>query len=92
MKKTTKSSKPATKKKPVTRAAATSEPKAPRADSKKAIVIALLGRTDGVQIGEIMKATGWQKHTVRGFLSILGKTTPTTSATNDAGERVYKLA
>src|SRR5437660_11959406 len=40
--------------------------------SKKAEVIALLRRAKGVSLPEIQKLTGWQKHTVRGFVSLLG--------------------
>jgi hypothetical protein len=32
----------------------------------------MMKRTKGVTLDEIMEATGWQKHTVRGFVSILG--------------------
>ena len=39
---------------------------------KKAEVIAMMKRAKGVTLAEIMEATGWQKHTVRGFVSILG--------------------
>jgi hypothetical protein len=40
--------------------------------NKKAQVIAMMKRAKGVTLDEIMEATGWQKHTVRGFVSILG--------------------
>jgi hypothetical protein len=41
--------------------------------SKKDAVMALIQRADGASTPEIMEATGWQRHSVRGFLSILGK-------------------
>jgi Protein of unknown function (DUF3489) len=37
--------------------------------SKQAEVIALLRRPEGVTVGEIVSATGWQPHTVRGLFS-----------------------
>ena len=40
--------------------------------NKKAKVIAMMKRAKGATLVEIMEATGWQKHTVRGFVSILG--------------------
>lgn len=40
-----------------------------REGSKKAHVLDLLRRPDGATLEEIMTATGWQAHTVRGFLS-----------------------
>jgi hypothetical protein len=42
---------------------------------------------------ETMKATGWQPHTVRGFVSILGSKGGETieSSKNAAGERTYKI-
>jgi Protein of unknown function (DUF3489) len=36
---------------------------------KKAEVIAMMTRGKGATLAEIMQATGWQKHTVRGFVS-----------------------
>ena len=40
-----------------------------------------------------MEATGWQKHTVRGFVSILGSKggEKIESSKNAAGERTYKI-
>lgn len=61
--------------------------------NKKAEVIALMSRAKGATLDEIVTATGWQKHTVRGFVSILGKKGGETieSAKNAAGERTYKI-
>ena len=45
-----------------------------RAGSKTAKVVDLLKRSGGATLKELMKATGWQVHSVRGFLSgALGK-------------------
>jgi Protein of unknown function (DUF3489) len=35
-------------------------------------VIAMMKRAKGVTLAQIREATGWQAHTVRGFVSILG--------------------
>ncbi len=40
-----------------------------RPGSKTAKILDLLKRPDGVTLKELMKATGWQAHSVRGFLS-----------------------
>jgi transcription initiation factor IIE alpha subunit len=44
----------------------------PREGTHKAEVIAMMQRKGGATLEEIAKATGWQKHTVRRFISILG--------------------
>jgi hypothetical protein len=43
-----------------------------RAGTRKATVIALLERAGGATLEEILAATSWQKHSVRGFISTLG--------------------
>src|SRR5712691_10583854 len=40
-----------------------------RRGSKTAKIVDLLKRPDGVTLQELTKATGWQPHSVRGFLS-----------------------
>src|SRR5437016_103223 len=69
-KKPAKGGKPGKKVKPSKKAAA-GKPAAERSN-KKADVIAMMKRAKGATLAEIMEATGWQKHTVRGFVSILG--------------------
>ena len=46
----------------------------------------------GASLEEIMKATGWQKHTVRGFISILGSKGMKIASTRreSDGARVYE--
>ena len=45
------------------------EVQGPREGSKTATVLALLKRAGGVSSQQLMDATGWQAHSVRGFLS-----------------------
>jgi hypothetical protein len=40
-----------------------------RSGSKGAAIVALLSRKDGATIAELSATTGWQAHSVRGFLS-----------------------
>ena len=49
--------------------------KTPREGSRTAKVIALLKQDGGVTLDAIMAATGWQAHSVRGFVSTLPKKT-----------------
>jgi hypothetical protein len=69
-----------------------SKPKTDRTD-KKAEVIAMMKRAKGATLAEIMAATKWQAHTVRGFVSILGNKggEKIESSKNAAGERTYKI-
>jgi len=88
-------SKPATKakasKKPTK---AVKEASAARDGSKAAKVLNLLKRPDGATLNELIKATGWQSHSVRGFLSgTVGKKMglAVTSTKDEAGERTYSV-
>jgi Protein of unknown function (DUF3489) len=45
----------------------------PRTDTKQAAVLALLRRPGGVSGPQIIEATGWAPHTVRGFLAGLSR-------------------
>ena len=87
--KTPKKAKPATKA-PKKQAAKASGDRV----NKKAEVIAMMKRAKGATLPEIMEATGWQAHTVRGFVSILGsKGRQAIESSKDAsGERRYKIA
>ena len=65
-----------------------------RQGSKTAKVLALLRRSGGASLKELMKATGWQAHSVRGFLSgALGKKMGLTVASSKAedAERRYSV-
>ena len=63
----------------------------PRDGSKAAKVIALLSRVDGAKLPEIMDKMGWQAHTVRGFISVLGKTHKVESTKTEKGVRIYRI-
>ncbi|MCL4796547.1 MAG: DUF3489 domain-containing protein [Bryobacteraceae bacterium] len=84
---------PAPKRK-ATKATIDTEPREARPGSKKAIVLDLLRRPEGATLEQIMSATGWQSHSVRGFLSgSLGKKMGLAieSLKTDDGARAYRL-
>ena len=64
------------------------------AESKGAKILELIERAKGATLAEIMKATDWQAHSVRGFISTAGKKHNITieSSRTEAGDRVYKIA
>jgi hypothetical protein len=72
---------------------ATKKTSAPRPESKGAKILALIGRAKGATLTEIMKATDWQAHSVRGFLSTAAKklAVKIESAKTEAGERTYSI-
>ena len=78
------------------RKAKTSREKAdgPRPGSKGAQVLEMIAKGKGATLAEIMKATKWQAHTVRGFISIASKKhgMKIESEKRADGERLYSVA
>jgi Protein of unknown function (DUF3489) len=64
-----------------------------RDNTKTAKVIALLQRPDGATLQAIMRATGWQTHSVRGFISgqLKKKLGLKVRSFQRDGERVYSI-
>jgi len=64
----------------------------PQRETRKAMVLGMIARPAGASLDAIMKATGWQRHTVRGFVSICGRDPKIhiESVRNEKGERVYR--
>jgi hypothetical protein len=75
------------------KAKAVGKARSPRAEGKGAKILELIGRPKGATLVEIMKATDWQAHSVRGFLSTAaskhGLKIESTKA--ESGDRVYQI-
>ena len=69
------------------------EASTPRAESKGAKILELIGRPKGATLAEIVKSTDWQKHSIRGFLSTAAKkhSLKIESTKTEAGDRVYQI-
>ena len=70
-------------------------PMAARRGTKTAKILALLRRPAGASLPELRKATGWQPHSVRGFLSGAVKKKMglhIDAVARDDGERAYRVA
>ena len=77
------------------KATAAKKPDPARPGTKTAKILDLLRRPVGASIKDLMKATGWQAHSVRGFLSgtlkkKMGLKVDSFLRAND--ERAYRLA
>ena len=64
-----------------------------RPGSKTAKILDLVKRPGGATLKELLKATSWQPHSIRGFLSVLGKNKAVAveSTKSPDGERTYSL-
>jgi hypothetical protein len=62
-------------------------------DTKQARVIAMLQSPSGANVAAIMQQTGWQPHSVRGFLAgvVRKKLKLTLHSSKIDGQRVYRL-
>jgi hypothetical protein len=80
--------------KPKARAKGQKQAPAARDGSKKAEVLAMMRRKDGATLAEIMKVTGWQAHSVRGFVAGTLKKMgiKAESFRSDDKERTYRVA
>jgi len=76
------------------KSASAKKARTPRAETKGAKILDMIGRAKGATLAEIMRATDWQAHSVRGFLSTAAKKRGITieSTKNEAGDRVYRTA
>jgi len=72
---------------------ATGQSRGTRTESKQATVIAMLSRAKGTTISAIMKATGWQQHSVRGFFAGVVHKKLRLKLTSDkpGDDRIYRI-
>jgi hypothetical protein len=56
-------------------------------------ISALLRKQKGASLGELMKATGWQQHSLRGYMSgtLVKRQGLTVTSTKIDGERRYRI-
>ncbi len=80
--------------KPVQKAGGNAKASGANPDSKQSRVIAMLRTPAGTTVTGIMKTTGWQKHSVRGFLAGVVRKRLNLNLTSEKvdGNRIYQIA
>ena len=70
-----------------------SAPATPKAAGKIGVIVDLLSRPEGAGIGELMQATGWQAHSVRGAVAgtLKKKLGLTVLSTKSETGRIYRI-
>ncbi len=60
-------------------------------EGKGAAILRLIARDQGAALPELIQATGWLRHSVRGFTSTTSKKRIIKSTKSEAGERTYTI-
>ena len=70
-----------------------SRPASAASDTKQSKIVALLNAPSGATIATMMKVTGWQQHSVRGFLAGVVRKKLKFDLVSEIGEsgRVYRI-
>lgn len=71
----------------------TAKPRKTKATTKSYQIVSLLSRPSGASIAEIVKATNWQAHSVRGFMAgtLKKKGVEVTSTREGDKDRRYRI-
>lgn len=66
----------------------------PAKTSKQQVIIDLLSRKEGATLGQLVKATGWQQHSIHGAMANMRKKLKLAidSTKEDGKDRVYRIA
>lgn len=69
------------------------KPRKIKTTTKSQLIVGLLSRPNGASIAELVKATSWQAHSVRGFMAgtLKKKEMEVTSARDGDKDRRYRI-